>query len=182
MGYGLARDGISAEAALLHLKMGGIEAVCGALGFCPVLQYDAGVFKRTGPEPAETSHEAEENFIKCRLSDMASSFRKLSHIRRMRYRRKQSERREMARAFSELTETMCAPAAGGSTAGKKKNIMIPVAGLRSAEPVFRKGPGGKKAGAGRFPAAVYSSGWVLKGNKPGHADSQFKSELAEPAE
>ncbi len=62
VGYGLARDGISAEAALLHLKMGGIEAVCGALGFALFYSMMRVFLKGRVQEPAETSHEAEENF------------------------------------------------------------------------------------------------------------------------
>ena len=109
VGYGLARDGISAEAALLHLKMGGIEAVCGALGFALFYSMMRAFLKGRVREPAETSHEAEENFIKCRLSDMASSFRKLSHILTNEIPEKNGlSEGEMARAFSELTETMCA--------------------------------------------------------------------------
>ena len=109
VGYGLARDGISTEAAVFHLKMGGIEAVCGAVGFALFYGTMKVFLKGIARELPEAETQTEQNFIKCRLGDMASSFRKLSHMLTNEIPQKENlSEGEMAQAFSELTENMCA--------------------------------------------------------------------------
>ena len=91
VGYGLAREGVSIEAAGRLLRFGAVEAIFGAVGFA--------IFYSI----------MKENFVRCRLGDMASSFRKLSHMLTNEIPEKEGlSEGEVAQAFSEVTETMCA--------------------------------------------------------------------------
>ena len=108
VGYGLAREGLTLTAAGHQLRLGAIEAVFGALGFALFYSVMKVFLKETvREEPVEEA--SEENFIRCRLGDMASSFRKLSHMLTNEIPEKEGlSEGEVAQAFSEVTETMCA--------------------------------------------------------------------------
>lgn len=108
VGYGLAREGLTLTAAGHQLRLGAIEAVFGALGFALFYSVMKVFLKETvREEPVEEA--SEENFIRCRLGDMASSFRKLSHMLTNEIPEKEGlSEGEVAQAFSELTENMCA--------------------------------------------------------------------------
>lgn len=109
LGYGLARDGITKEMALYHLRMGVVEAVFGAVGFLIFYNVMKAFLKIRNSEWAEEEKIKEENFVKCRLGDMASSFRKLSHMLGSEIPEKENlSDGEVAHAFSEVTENMCA--------------------------------------------------------------------------
>ena len=80
VGYGLAREGVSLETAGRLLRFGVIEAVFGAVGFALFYSIMKVFLKENAREEELVPKENEENFIRCRLGDMASSFRKLSHM------------------------------------------------------------------------------------------------------
>lgn len=107
MGYGLAQSGISKAAAAYHLKAGCVEILCSAAGFA--LFYGImKVFLKNAEGSRVDEGEREENFVRCRLGDMAASFRKLSHmlVNDIPEKKGLSES-EANQVFSELTENMC---------------------------------------------------------------------------
>lgn len=108
VGYGLAREGLTLTAVGQQLRLGAIEAVFGALGFALFYSVMKVFLKETvREEPIEEANE--QNFIRCRLGDMASSFRKLSHMLTNEIPEKEGlSEGQVAQAFSELTENMCA--------------------------------------------------------------------------
>lgn len=109
VGYGLAREGVSLETAGRLLRFGVIEAVFGAVGFALFYSIMKVFLKGNAREEEIAPKENEENFIRCRLGDMASSFRKLSHMLTNEIPEKEGlSEGEVAQAFSEVTENMCA--------------------------------------------------------------------------
>lgn len=109
IGYGLAREGVTLEAAVRQLRFGAIEAVFGAAAFALFYNIMKVFLKETAREVPMAEEENEENFIRCRLGDMAASFRKLSHMLTNEIPEKESlSEGEVAQAFSEVTENMCA--------------------------------------------------------------------------
>ena len=108
VGYGLA-GGISTENFVRQMRISTLEAVIGAAAF--LLFYAVmNVFLKNMPRQLpDDDREDEARFIRCRLGDMSTSFRKLSHIMKqdMPEKEKLSDE-EMAQAFSEVTERMCA--------------------------------------------------------------------------
>ena len=108
VGYGLA-GGISTENFVRQMRISTLEAVIGAAAF--LLFYAVmNVFLKNMPRQLpDDDREDEARFIRCRLDDMSTSFRKLSHIMKqdMPEKEKLSDE-EMAQAFSEVTERMCA--------------------------------------------------------------------------
>lgn len=109
VGYGLAREGVSIEAAGRLLRFGAVEAIFGAVGFAIFYSIMKVFLKDNVREVPVSEKESEENFVRCRLGDMASSFRKLSHMLTNEIPEKEGlSEGEVAQAFSEVTETMCA--------------------------------------------------------------------------
>jgi stage II sporulation protein E len=109
MGYGLALEGISKASVLHQLRFGAVEAVFGTLGFILLYSMMKAFLKPVAREDSPAEKENEANFIQCRLGDMAASFRKLSHMLTSELPEKESlTDGEVAQAFSELTENMCA--------------------------------------------------------------------------
>ncbi|MFR0986674.1 MAG: hypothetical protein ACLSFZ_09235 [Frisingicoccus sp.] len=147
VGYGLAREGLTLTAAGHQLRLGAIEAVFGALGFALFYSVMKVFLKETvREEPVEEA--SEENFIRCRLGDMASSFRKLSHMLTNEIPGRTLGGRG-GTGFSELTENMCA-SCGRRTHCWEKNITI-----HATRPIicfiyFRTRTGGTKTGTGKF--------------------------------
>ena len=109
VGYGLAREGVSIEAAGRLLRFGAVDAIFGAVGFAIFYSIMKVFLKDNVREVPVSEKESEENFVRCRLGDMASSFRKLSHMLTNEIPEKEGlSEGEVAQAFSEVTETMCA--------------------------------------------------------------------------
>lgn len=110
VGYGLAIEGMSAEMLLNQLRLGALEAAFGALGFFMFYSVMKVFLKGMGENREALQVEKdEENFVQYRLVDMASSFRKMAHMMSCDLmEKKKPTEDEMAQAFSELTENMCA--------------------------------------------------------------------------
>ncbi len=109
VGYGMAGEGISWATAGRLFRFGAIEAIFGAVGFALFYSIMKVFLKEREREAPVIEKENEENFIRCRLGDMASSFRKLSHILTNEIPEKEGlSEGEVAQAFSEVTENMCA--------------------------------------------------------------------------
>ena len=108
IGYGLAVEGISAEAVLRQLRLGILEAVFAGAAFAVFFMVMKVFLKDEVEDQTPKENANEENIIKCRLSDMASSFRKISHMLSSEVpERADLSDGEMSEAFSELTENMC---------------------------------------------------------------------------
>lgn len=108
IGYGLAREGISLQAVLHQLRTGALETVFTAVAFLFFYQVMKIFLKEVAREPFSGSNAEEANLIRCRLGDIASSFRKISHMLSNETPEMVNlSEGEMSAAFSELTENMC---------------------------------------------------------------------------
>lgn len=100
--------------------------------------------------------ENEENFIRCRLGDMAASFRKLSHMLTNEIPEKESlSEGEVAQAFSEVTENMCASCGRREHCWEKEYYDTCHSAYNLLHIFSEHGQVERKPGAGQLPAPMY---------------------------
>ena len=114
IGYGLAGEGLRFSALGESLRFGGVEASLGAaayLAFYTVMKVFLKYVNKPDSDTKKHGYEdaCEDEFLKYRLKDMATSFRKLSHMMGQKtWERLELSEDDKAQAFSEITEKMCA--------------------------------------------------------------------------
>ena len=114
IGYELAKEDFAFKTLGSQMRLAGFEAVYGAIGFylfyVMMQVFLKGIDRSYEKERIHMSMEGDEEvFLKHRLKDIATSFRKLSHMMGQEALQPiQLSDDEKAQAFSEITEKMCA--------------------------------------------------------------------------